>query len=162
MFPRAHLVAFCVGFLVASAVACGPTPRPCGAGCQGCCDEAGECVSGTALLACGSGGATCERCEANLVCAAGACVRFDGGDYDASFADDPDASFNPDAGVYDAGPAIDGGPDAGADAGRPDSGVDAGAPDAGRPDAGPPDAGRPDAGPPDAGTDGGADAGDGG
>jgi len=137
---------------------CGPTPKPCGPGsCEGCCDEAGECLAGTGLFECGAGGNACTACEANEVCAAGACARFDGGDYDAAFPMDPDASYNLDAGTYDAG--RDAGTDAGFDAGRPDAGVDAGRPDAGF-DAGRPDAGF-DAGRPDAGSDAGApDAGD--
>lgn len=123
---------------------------------MGCCDENGECLAGTALQACGAGGATCAACEANQACHAGACGLIDGGDYDASFPDRPDSSIHYDAGVFDAGPGTDGG----ADAGRPDGGTtDAGSPmDAGGADAG----GTTDAGGMmDAGmsTDAGVDAG---
>ena len=128
----------------------------------------GECLAGTALFECGTGGNQCVACAANEVCAAGMCGLFDGGEYDAAFPMDPDGNYNLDAGVYDAS-RPDGGVDAGRadsgiDAGRIDAGVDAGRPDAGRPDAGVDagfDAGRPDAGF-DAGVDAGADAGDGG
>lgn len=156
MRVNSSLVAFVVGFVISFLVACGPAPKTCGPGnCTGCCDENGECLAGTALFECGSGGNACVKCEANLVCSAGACGLIDGGDYDGNFPGDPDASFR-DAGVYDAGPRPDAGVDAGTpDAGRPDSGMgtpDSGTPDAGRPDAGSMDAGTPDAGPPDAGT----------
>ncbi len=147
----AFAAALVVGFLVAS---CGPTAKPCGPStcADGCCDELGECVAGTALFECGAGGASCTRCQANQSCQQGTCSLIDGGDYDASFLMAPDAAFDPEAGVYDAGP--DAGADAGTDAGRPDAGVtDAGRPDAGPNDAGAADAGHPDAGRPDAGAD---------
>jgi len=136
---------------------CSSPSKPCGPGtCDGCCDEAGECLAGTALFECGAGGAMCAACLPNEICSAGACALFDGGEYDAAFPMDPDGSYNLDAGVYDASR-----PDAGVDAGRVDAGVDAGridaGVDAGRVDAGF-DAGRPDSGV-DAGVDAGADAG---
>lgn len=147
MTPRAlvaFLAAVVAGFCVAS---CGPTAKPCGPStcADGCCDELGECVAGTALFECGGGGTACTRCLPNQTCALGECSQVDGGDYDASFLTAPDASFDADAGVYDAGP--DAGNDAGTDAGRPDAGVR---------DAGTVDAGRPDAGTSDAGLDGGS------
>jgi hypothetical protein len=153
-----------VGFSVAVA-SCGAPPKMCGpSNCTGCCDETGECLGGTAVFECGTGGAVCQTCAGNEVCAAGACGRFDGGDYDANFPGPRDASVNFDAGLFDAGPMpVDAGVDAGmmVDAGRPDAGmmVDAGRPDAGAMDAGVDagmmvDAGRPDAGQPmDAGVD---------
>ena len=152
-------LAFAVG-------SCSSQTRTCNTStCDGCCDEAGECLDGTGLFECGIGGNACQACASNLVCSAGECVLFDGGDYDAAFPLDPDGNYNLDAGVYDASrpdAGVDAGrPDAGFDAGRPDAGFDAGRPDAGfdagRPDAGF-DAGRPDAGS-DAGTDAGSDAG---
>lgn len=111
---------------------------------MGCCDENGECLAGSSLLACGAGGGACVTCAANQSCQAGACGLIDGGDYDASFPDRPDGSINYDAGVYDAG----------SDAGIPDSGTtDAGGTmDAGTTDAG----GAMDAGSSDAGMDAGA------
>jgi hypothetical protein len=132
--------------------------------CDGCCDEAGECLAGTALFECGTGGAMCTACMPNEICSAGACALFDGGEYEAAFPMDPDGSYNLDAGVYDASRPFDAGVDAGrvdagVDAGRVDAGVDAGRVDAGF------DAGRPDAGFDagfDAGADAGSDAGDGG
>ena len=153
----AMMLGFCLG-------ACGPEPvKKCDAAtCAGCCAESGECLSGAELSACGATGAQCMTCAANEQCAAGACVRFDGGLYDASFGDDPDANYNRDAGLFDAGPMTDagrdGGADAGADAGRADGGADAGRADSGV------DAGRSDSGVTvdagaDAGRDGGADAG---
>lgn len=161
------------GLLIAALLvgSCSSQQRPCNASTcsDGCCDEAGECLDGTALFECGTGGGMCVACAPNQVCAAGACVLFDGGDYDAAFPMDPDGNYNLDAGVYDASrpdSGVDAGrPDAGFDAGRPDSGVDAGRVDAGF-DAGRPDAGFDagfDAGAPDAGSDAGEeDAGDGG
>ncbi len=116
---RAALVAFSLSVLAA---ACGPTMAPqktCDPGsCAGCCDEFGECVSGTAVFACGGGGSACVACAANETCEAGACARFVGGDYDASFPDAPDAAVRLDAGVFmpgDAGttPADAGATDAG-------------------------------------------------
>lgn len=38
-----------------------PTPV-CAASCNGCCTEQGVCVAGTAVDACGLGGATCSNC----------------------------------------------------------------------------------------------------
>lgn len=112
---RAALVAFSLGFLAA---ACGPTdaPKPtCDANtCAGCCDEFGECVSGTAVFACGAGGGACVACAANETCEAGACGRFAGGDYDASFPDNPDAAVRLDAGVFMPGDAGTTATDAGA------------------------------------------------
>jgi hypothetical protein len=154
-----------VGLSLSFVSSCGPAPKECGPStCMGCCDENGECLAGSGQLACGLGGGACAVCEANQACLGGACGLIDGGDYDASFPDRPDASINYDAGVYDGGPDA-GPPDAGpvdagmADAGRPDSGVmDSGVPDAGprmdagTSDAGSSDAGTPDAGPPDSGT----------
>ncbi|MCC6332869.1 MAG: hypothetical protein IT380_02645 [Myxococcales bacterium] len=149
MSTRALVLGFTVGLSVSVSSSCGPAPQPCGpSNCLGCCDENGECLAGSGLLACGLGGGVCVACTANQACLAGACGLIDGGDYDGSFPDRPDSSINYDAGVYDAGPILDAGMDAGA--------VDSGAPDAGRPDSGTPDAGRPDAGSSDAG---GADAG---
>lgn len=74
--------------------ACGPDS------CQGCCTDTGDCLGGTAVFECGSGGAACVSCAANQVCQAGACANFENGDYDASFPDKPDASVNLDAGVF--------------------------------------------------------------
>jgi hypothetical protein len=138
-----------VGFSLAVA-SCGAPQKMCGpSNCTGCCDETGECLGGTAVFECGTGGAVCQTCAGNEVCAAGACARFDGGDYDANFPGPRDASVSFDAGLFDAGPMpIDAGVDAGmmVDAGRPDAGTMA-------------DAGRPDAGAMDAGMDAGVDAG---
>ena len=155
----ALVVGVVFGFAL-SVASCGAPPKVCSpSNCQGCCDENGECLGGTAVFECGTGGAMCQACAANEVCNAGACERFSSGDYDASFPGARDASVNVDAGTFDAGPMPI---DAGTDAGRPDAGpmVDAGRPDAGLdagviPDAGPMvDAGQPDAGPrPDAGLD---------
>lgn len=143
------------GFAVSFASCGAPQGPACGPStCAGCCDANGECLGGSAVFECGSGGAMCTACQSNELCRAGACERFDGGDYDANFPFARDASINYDAGLFDAGPMpVDAGPpdagraDAGApvDAGRPDAG---GAVDAGRPDAGASDAGSLDAGPP--------------
>lgn len=160
---RSLVLGFSVGFTLSVASSCGPAPQPCGPStCTGCCDENGECLAGTGLLACGVGGNTCAVCATNQACLGGACGLIDGGDYDGSFPDRPDSSINYDAGAYDAGPPDAGVPDAGRpDAGQPDAGMpmDAGQPDAGtmmdagQSDAGMPmDAGQPDAGPPDSGT----------
>lgn len=131
-----------VSGLALSLASCGAPPKPCGpATCSGCCDSNGECLGGSAVFECGSGGAMCQACQPNELCRAGACERFDGGAYDATFPEARDAAINFDAGLFDAGPMID----AGVDAGRVDAGVaDAGRPDAGSPvDAGAVDAGRP-------------------
>ncbi|MDP3232287.1 MAG: hypothetical protein Q8S33_16765 [Myxococcales bacterium] len=133
------------GFAV-SLASCGAAPVPCGPStCNGCCDENGECLSGSAVFECGSGGAMCVACQVNELCRSGVCGVFEGGEYDANFPGPRDASINFDAGLFDGGPLP-------IDAGPPDSGVaDAGRPDAGRPDAGVSDAGRVDAGIADAG-----------
>lgn len=109
------------GFLAGVAISCGapaPSKPPCGPeSCDGCCSDTGDCLAGTAVFECGAGGAACEACAANQVCRAGACALFEGGDYDASFPDAPDASVNRDAGVF----MSDGGT-GGTDAGTGDAG----------------------------------------
>jgi hypothetical protein len=90
---------------------------------MGCCDENGECLAGTGLLACGVGGGACAVCEANQACHEGVCGLIDGGDYDAHFPERPDAWVNYDAGVFDGGSGTDAGQ---ADAGASDAGSDAG------------------------------------
>jgi hypothetical protein len=120
--PVVTSVALTLGFF--AGLSCGPQVKPCGPStcATGCCDAQGECLSGSGLLACGAGGAACAVCAANETCAAGVCGAVDGGDYDASFPDAPDAHVNYDAGVFDGGLA-DAGPDGGGvDAGRPDAG----------------------------------------
>lgn len=116
---RAALLAFALGF---SAASCGPSDAPKQAcdpsQCAGCCDESGACLSGTAVFACGTGGGACLACAANQACEAGACAAFVGGDYDASFPDNPDAAVRLDSGVFvpsDAGTST-------ADAGATDAG----------------------------------------
>lgn len=156
---RSLVLGFTVGLTLSVVSSCGPAPQPCGpSSCMGCCDENGECLAGTGLLACGAAGGACVACEANQACLAGACGLIDGGDYDANFPDRPDSSVNYDAGTFDGGPRPDGGSDAGGmdaggmDAGRPDAGgMDAGGTDAGGMDAGGMDAGGMDAGGMDAG-----------
>jgi hypothetical protein len=130
------------GFAV-SLASCGAAPKACGPStCNGCCDQNGECLAGSAVFECGSGGAMCRACQVNELCRAGVCEVFEGGEYDANFPGPRDASINADAGLFDGGPMP---LDAGVDAGRPD----AGATDAGRPDSGTTDAGMAiDAGPP--------------
>jgi hypothetical protein len=56
--------------------------------CTGCCDAAGECVSGTSRNFCGAGGVQCGVCATSTRCRAGACVDI------------------PDAGPVDAGPML--------------------------------------------------------
>lgn len=127
------------GFAV-SLASCGAAPKACGPStCNGCCDQNGECLAGSAVFECGSGGAMCAACQVNELCRSGVCEVFEGGEYDANFPGPRDASINYDAGLFDGGPMPI---DAGVDAGRVDSGVV----DAGRPDAGAADAGRTDAG----------------
>ncbi len=92
-----------VGFVIGVVAACSPPAdtEACSADtCDGCCTEAGDCLSGAAVDACGAGGAACLACPANEVCRAGACGRYENGAYDASFPERPDAGINPDAGVY--------------------------------------------------------------
>lgn len=110
---RVAAAAFLAGLLAAS---CGGGPAPkrdcTPANCQGCCDESGECLSGSALFACGAGGEACVACEANQVCSMGACGLIAGGDYDGSFPDKPDAAVRLDAGTFmpsDAGTPVDAG-----------------------------------------------------
>lgn len=136
----ALVIGLLLGFLIAS---CGEAPKKCGPGtCNGCCDANGQCLAGTAVFDCGFGGAQCLACEPNELCRAGGCELFDGGEYDANFPGANDASINYDAGIFDGGPEID----AGRDAGPPDAGRDAGTiTDGGRPDGGA-DGGRTDAG----------------
>ncbi|MFZ5443248.1 MAG: hypothetical protein ACOZQL_24790 [Myxococcota bacterium] len=112
---RFLLFGFVVGLMLSTTFACGQpmAQKSCGpASCQGCCTETGDCLAGTAVFECGSGGAACVACEANQVCQAGACALFPNGDYDASFPDRPDASVNLDAGVFmpgDGGTMMDAG-----------------------------------------------------
>lgn len=77
--------------------ACAPAIPPCGpTTCEGgCCDPRGLCVAGRTKRICGLGGNACVACEGADLCVEGACVA----------------------------PAIDGGLDAGSDAGlEPDAG----------------------------------------
>ena len=110
---------FVGGLLLSVAASCGPTvpEKSCSPGsCDGCCAESGDCLSGTSVFECGTGGTACVTCAANETCQSGACGRFPDGDYDASFPDKPDAAVNYDAGVFRP-------PDAGvADAGTSDAG----------------------------------------
>jgi hypothetical protein len=98
---RLFLLGFSLGLLAAS---CGQTMTPtksCSPStCQGCCTETGDCLVGTAVFECGTGGEACMACQANQVCRGGVCGLFEDGDYDASFPDRPDASIRYDAGVY--------------------------------------------------------------
>jgi hypothetical protein len=106
--PRTFLLGFFGGLWLALSASCGPTgpsEKACPADCAGCCSDQGDCLAGTAVFECGTGGAACVACEANQVCQAGACAPFANGDYDASFPDAPDASVNPDAGVFMPGDA---------------------------------------------------------
>lgn len=128
----ALVVGLILGFLIA---ACGEAPKKCGPGtCNGCCDANGECLVGTAVFDCGAGGEACVACLPNELCRVGVCETFDGGEYDASFPGPRDASINYDAGLFDGGPEVDAGRDAGAidagrtDAGRTDAGSDGGPP----------------------------------
>lgn len=111
-----------VGFVCGVAISCGapvdPKP-PCGPeNCEGCCSDTGDCLAGTATFECGTGGTVCQVCAANQTCRAGSCELFEGGDYDASFPDAPDASINRDAGTFMSG---DGG-NTGMDGGGMDAG----------------------------------------
>lgn len=65
-----------------------PAP-PCSATCTtGCCSASGECLSGTAPAACGTGGAMCSACGTDQVCsAAKACVDDGYDDVNAFIAD---------------------------------------------------------------------------
>lgn len=115
-FPRSFLVGFAGGLWLALSAACGPVKpadKVCPADCAGCCSDQGDCLAGTAVFECGTGGASCVACAANQVCLAGACQNFENGDYDASFPDAPDGSVNRDAGIYmppgDAGTTVDAG-----------------------------------------------------
>ena len=49
-------------------VACGP------ASCTGCCTNAGQCVGGQEVDACGADGVACLACSPEATCQAGACV----------------------------------------------------------------------------------------
>lgn len=118
---RVFLLGFSLGLLASVSVSCGQTMAPtksCSpATCQGCCSDTGDCLAGTAVFECGTGGEACVACQANQVCQAGVCGLFENGDYDASFPDRPDASIRYDAGVYrppDSGVVM---MDAGVDAG---------------------------------------------
>ncbi|MFT3708082.1 MAG: hypothetical protein QM817_10545 [Archangium sp.] len=116
MQQRFLVVGFLLGLISSSFIACGPmqtakscTPSTCA---DGCCSASGDCLSGTALFECGSGGNACVACAANEVCRSGACSQFENGDYDASFPDSPDGSIRYDAGVFhppDSGTTMDAG-----------------------------------------------------
>ncbi len=118
---RVFLLSFLFGPFASVTASCGPTMGPaknCSAAtCEGCCSGSGDCLAGTAVFECGTGGGACVACSANEVCQAGACGLFENGEYDASFPDRPDASIRYDAGVYrppDSGVVtVDGGTDAG-------------------------------------------------
>lgn len=104
MFSRSVVLGFGVGVLLSLAPSCGGpmnTGKKCDpAACQGCCAESGDCLSGTALFACGTGGEACVSCMANETCSSGVCALFENGDYDASFPELPDGSIRYDAGTY--------------------------------------------------------------
>jgi len=52
-----------------------PGPKGCGPGtCGGCCNSAGNCVSGKTTVVCGSGGDDCDTCEKGQTCQAGICT----------------------------------------------------------------------------------------
>lgn len=60
--------------LVVAAVSC-DAPSDCSpTTCAGCCDPSGQCVGGSAQLACGSGGLLCNVCSGAQVCLAGLCT----------------------------------------------------------------------------------------
>lgn len=102
-FPRSLVFGFLAGLMGSTAVSCGPAmqQKSCSAAtCQGCCAESGDCLAGTAVFECGTGGEACLSCAANQACQAGACGPFETGDYDASFPDRPDGSVRLDAGVF--------------------------------------------------------------
>lgn len=110
---RFGLFGFLAGLVLSLSCGTVAPPKTCTPGeCDGCCTEAGDCLAGTSVFECGAGGAACVACEANELCNAGSCGRFDGGDYDASFPERRDGSVNYDAGVYhesDGGSGSDGG-----------------------------------------------------
>ncbi|MFO0599435.1 MAG: hypothetical protein U0228_29275 [Myxococcaceae bacterium] len=117
MQRRFLVVGFVVGLGSSFAASCGGgaamtkscSPASCG---SGCCSANGDCLQGTGLFACGSGGEACQACLPNQVCNAGACENFADGDYDASFPDYLDPSIRYDAGTYhppDAGMTFDAG-----------------------------------------------------
>lgn len=54
-----------------ASVQAGGACRP--ATCSGCCDAAGQCVTGVEPTACGLQGQQCERCAAGLSCNSGQC-----------------------------------------------------------------------------------------
>ena len=118
---RVFLLSFLTGLFVSVSASCGQPTGPAkscsAASCEGCCSESGDCLAGTAVFECGTGGSACVACSANEVCQSGACGLFENGDYDASFPELPDASIRYDAGVYrppDSGVVtVDAGSDAG-------------------------------------------------
>lgn len=100
---RFLVVGFLAGLLASVAASCGQAApqKSCSAStCEGCCSDTGDCLSGTAVFECGTGGGACVACASNEVCQVGVCGLFENGDYDAHFPDRPDASVRFDAGVY--------------------------------------------------------------
>ncbi len=76
MTYRALAFGAAFGFLLAVGSSCGPTPvkaRCQPSNCGGCCDEFGECRSGSEIGACGELGATCSVCSTGQTCSDGAC-----------------------------------------------------------------------------------------
>lgn len=61
--------------VVLAVTSCGPIKAPCDAqSCaSGCCDSSGACRAGFDLLACGFGGAACQRCDVTQSCNTGRC-----------------------------------------------------------------------------------------
>lgn len=47
--------------------------------CDGCCNASGQCQSGTAAQACGSGGNSCAVCPGNFTCSLGSCLAGNSG-----------------------------------------------------------------------------------
>ncbi|MDP1915458.1 MAG: hypothetical protein Q8L14_04370 [Myxococcales bacterium] len=71
-----RLFAFAVSFTIGviGAVSCTPVKKCTPANCTGCCTTADVCdTGGNTAMACGKGGALCDRCVGAQLCAAGEC-----------------------------------------------------------------------------------------
>lgn len=91
------------GFLGGYLSSCGQTGGgACNSICQGCCDLAGLCQTGTLASACGTGAAMCQQCTSSQLCVSGVCkdvMIVDLGVQDAGVQD----SGVPDSGMQMAG-----------------------------------------------------------
>ncbi|MFO0598371.1 MAG: hypothetical protein U0228_23905 [Myxococcaceae bacterium] len=72
-----RVIPLCLALSFLALAGCSATStKPCSpASCAGCCDANGQCASGNAQDACGTGGLVCTQCIGDTVCNLGFCVQ---------------------------------------------------------------------------------------